>query len=84
MPPAPQFPLPSAVRLTNVEPGGSAAGEAGAVLRVISAATASLTGDDAGLFRISGIETLQIVKDPDAPGRAWETRATVRVACPPV
>src|SRR5690242_6276482 len=82
MPPAPQFPLPSAVRLTNVEPGGSAAGEAGAVLRVISAATASLTGDDAGLFRISGMETLQIVKDPDAPGRAWETVSEAGVTVP--
>jgi hypothetical protein len=73
MPPAPQFPLPPAVRLTNVEPGGSAAGEAGAVLGVVGTATASLTGDDAGLFRIAGMETLRIVKDPDAPGRDWET-----------
>ena len=73
MPPAPQFPLPPVVRLTNVEPGDSAVGEAGAILRVVGTATAGLTGDDAGLFRIDGVETLQLVKDPDAPARAWET-----------
>jgi hypothetical protein len=73
MPPAPQFPLPPVVRLTNVEPGDSAVGEAGPILRVVGTATAGLTGDDAGFFRIDGVETLQLVKDPDAPARAWET-----------
>jgi len=98
MPPAPQFPLPPAVRLANVVPGDSAAGEAGAILRVVGTATASLTGDDAGFFSIAGMETLQLVKDPDAPARAWETGSeadspgpvdggpgfgvTVRFACP--
>jgi hypothetical protein len=71
--PAPQFPLPPVVRLTNVEPGDSAVGEAGPILRVVGTATAGLTGDDAGFFRIDGVETLQLVKDPDAPARAWET-----------
>jgi hypothetical protein len=69
MPPAPQFPLPPAVRLANVEPGDSAIGEAGAILRVVGTATASMTGDDAGFFRIDGVETLELVKDPDAPAR---------------
>jgi len=73
MPPAPPFPLPPVVRLANVEPGESAAGEAGAILRVVGTATAGLTGDNAGFFRIGGVETLQLVKDPDAPARAWET-----------
>jgi hypothetical protein len=73
MPPAPQFPLPPAVRLANVEPGDSAAAEAGAILRVVGTATATLTGDDAGFFRIDQVETLALVKDPDAPARAWET-----------
>jgi hypothetical protein len=59
--------------LTNVAPGDSAADEAGAVLHVVGRATASLTGDDAGLFRIVGMETLRIVKDPDAPKADWET-----------
>lgn len=75
MPPAPQFPLPPAVHLTDVEPGGSAAGEAGAVLHVVGTAAASLTGDDAGLFRIADMETLRIVKDPDAPRPDWETES---------
>lgn len=73
MPPAPQFPLPPAVSLTEVAPGDFAAAEAGLVLHVVGKATASLTGDDAGLFRIDGMETLAIVKDPDAPQRDWET-----------
>src|SRR5690242_2765304 len=73
MPPAPQFPLPPSVRLADVRPGDSAAGEAGAILHVVGTATASLTGDDAGLFGIDGIETLELVKDPDAPARSWET-----------
>jgi hypothetical protein len=81
-PPAPQFPLPPAVHLTNVAPGGSAAAEAGAVLHVSGTATASLTGDDAGLFRIAGMETLRIVKDPDAPHADWETVSEVNGAGP--
>jgi hypothetical protein len=56
-----------------VAPGDSAAGEAGAVLHVVGSATATLTGDDAGLFRIAGMETLRVVKDPDAPQADWET-----------
>jgi hypothetical protein len=39
----------------------------------VGTATASLTGDDAGLFRVDGVETLELVKDPDSPARAWET-----------
>jgi hypothetical protein len=33
-------------------------------------ATASMTGDDAVFFRIDAVETLELVKDPDAPARA--------------
>jgi len=44
----------------------------------VGTATASLTGDDAGFFRVDGMETLALVKDPDAPGRAWETRVPSR------
>jgi hypothetical protein len=76
------FPLPTNVRLTNVEPGTSATGEGGVQLRVAGSATASLSGDDAALFLITGLETLALVKDPDAPGRSWETVSEVDGAGP--
>jgi hypothetical protein len=82
MPSSSQFPLASAIRLTDVVPGTSAAAEGGAQLHVVGTATASISGDDFGVFRIDGMETLALVNDPDARGRFWETVAEVQGAGP--
>ena len=76
MPPAIPLNVPNHIKLINVAPGAFASGIAGGLphTTVSTFVTARVDGDSAGVFSIAQVETreLELVSDPDVPGRHWE------------
>jgi hypothetical protein len=80
----PPLGFPKTIDISKVAPGHAGSGSGGNVIHVDGKMGASITGDAFGVFSVASMETLQLMRDPDAPGnrRVWETTGTVNGAGP--
>src|ERR1700751_1961616 len=73
---------PIRIDLTDVEPGSFVEGDGGGLLNLSGAVIARIEGTNSGLFSVVGLEGFRLVKEPDAPGRDWESVGSVDGAGP--
>ena len=78
----PPLGAPNQVVFSNVELGVVEIGSAGREFNFDGNFVARIDGDSAGVFTISGIETLRLGREPDAPGLEWLTVQSVDGAGP--
>jgi len=77
----PPLGLSGSIHFEQVDPQTFVTGEGGGILArpAPPSVVAQIEGADAGAFTVEGLETVHLVRDPDAPRptRVWETLATV-------
>ena len=75
----PPLGIPSAIRFDHADPHTFTVLEGGGRLAppVPPQIVARIDGDGAGVFTVTGIETLHLVRDPDAHALNWETLTSV-------
>src|SRR5262245_30761109 len=81
----PPLGLPSTIQFTNVITQSFTEVEGGRVVDFSGSVVARIEGDTAGVFSVTGLETLALMHgDPDAPpgSREWTTILTVDGAGP--
>ena len=73
----PPLEVPSHIAFGNVPRAVPATADGGGQTKFAGNVVARIDGDDAGVFTVAGMETLALVRDPDTPGRSWQTVETV-------
>src|SRR5260370_19709586 len=74
------LPAPNHIQMNNVAPGANASADGGGLPKVTGQCSAVIQNDPDGVFSVVSLETMALVRDPDAPPHSppvWESSGVV-------
>jgi len=72
--------IPRQIQISDVTPGSLQSGDGGGLLTAAGSMSVRIDGDSAGVFSVTGLDLLRLMRDPELPPdapRVWETVLSV-------